>query len=67
MGREYEMRRAVASSISRDFVEDRPPDVHRFSRASEEKMDVMQLVAMVMAGGLFVYLLVAMLCPEKFS
>ena len=30
-------------------------------------MDVMHLIAAVLAGGLFVYLLFAMLCPEKFS
>jgi K+-transporting ATPase KdpF subunit len=30
-------------------------------------MDVMQMLALAMAGGLFVYLLFAMLCPEKFS
>ena len=30
-------------------------------------MDAMQLLAAVLAGGLFVYLLFAMLCPEKFS
>ncbi len=33
----------------------------------EEMMDVMQLLAAVLAGGLFVYLLFAMLCPERFS
>ena len=33
----------------------------------EEKMDAMQLLAAVLAGGLFVYLLFAMLCPERFS
>ena len=30
-------------------------------------MDAMQLIASVTAGGLFAYLLFAMLCPEKFS
>jgi K+-transporting ATPase KdpF subunit len=30
-------------------------------------MDAMQLLAAVLAGGLFVYLLFAMLCPERFS
>lgn len=30
-------------------------------------MDPMQLVASILAGGLMVYLLFAMLCPERFS
>ena len=30
-------------------------------------MDSMQLLASVLAGGLFFYLLFAMLCPERFS
>lgn len=30
-------------------------------------MDIVQLIAAVMTVGLFVYLLFAMLCPEKFS
>jgi K+-transporting ATPase KdpF subunit len=30
-------------------------------------MDAMYLLATVLAVGLFAYLLVAMLCPEKFS
>jgi K+-transporting ATPase KdpF subunit len=37
------------------------------SPLKEEMMDAMQLLAAVLAGGLFVYLLFAMLCPEKFS
>ncbi len=30
-------------------------------------MDAMQLLAAILASGLFVYLLFAMLCPERFS
>ena len=37
------------------------------SPLKDEMMDAMQLLAAVLAGGLFVYLLFAMLCPEKFS
>ena len=37
------------------------------SPLKEEMMDAMQLFAAVLAGGLFSYLLFAMLCPEKFS
>src|SRR4051794_24386376 len=32
-----------------------------------KKMDTMQSMAAVLAAGLLVYLLLAMLCPEKFS
>jgi K+-transporting ATPase KdpF subunit len=33
----------------------------------EVMMDSMQLLAAVLSGGLFAYLLFAMLCPERFS
>jgi K+-transporting ATPase KdpF subunit len=33
----------------------------------EVMMDAMQIAAAVLSGGLFVYLLFAMLCPERFS
>ena len=43
-------------------VRDRVPSPSR-----SQMMDSMQLLAAFLAVGLFVYLLFAMLCPERFS